>query len=51
MERYAPMMDYADACAVLLARVHAGALVATTDHRDFSTYRVPFISPKGKFSG
>jgi predicted nucleic acid-binding protein len=51
MERYAPTMDFADACAVLLSRKHAGAVVVTTDHRDFSTYRVPFISPKGGFHG
>lgn len=49
MHRLAPAMDYADACAVLLARRHKGAVVLTTDHRDFSTYRVPFISPRGSF--
>ncbi len=51
MERFAPVMDYADSCAVLLARAHKGAVVVTTDHRDFSTYRVPFVSPKGEFHG
>lgn len=51
MQRYSPEMDYADACAVLLARKHPGAVVLTTDHRDFSVYRVPFISPKGEFLG
>jgi len=51
MERYAPTMDYADACAVLLARAHKGSVVVTTDHRDFATYRVPFISPQGDFHG
>lgn len=51
MRRYAPEMDYADACAVLLARRHKGAVVLTTDHRDFSVYRVPFVSPKGEFHG
>jgi predicted nucleic acid-binding protein len=51
MERYTPAMDYADACAVLLARRHKGAVVLTTDHRDFSVYRVPFVSPKGEFHG
>lgn len=51
MKRYAPEMDYADACAVLLARRHKGAVVLTTDHRDFSIYRVPFVSPKGEFRG
>lgn len=49
MADYAPGMDYADACAVLLSRAHKGAMVVTTDHRDFSTYKVPFISPKGAF--
>lgn len=51
MRRYTPEMDYADACAVLLARRHKGAVVLTTDHRDFSVYRVPFVSPKGEFHG
>jgi predicted nucleic acid-binding protein len=51
MERYTPAMDYADACAVLLARRHKGAVVLTTDHRDLSVYRVPFVSPKGEFCG
>jgi hypothetical protein len=51
MRRYSPEMDYADACAVLLARRHKGALVLTTDHRDFSVYRVPFVSPLGEFHG
>ena len=49
MRRYAPAMDYADACAVLLWREHKTAMVVTTDHRDFSTYKVPFMSPKGTF--
>jgi predicted nucleic acid-binding protein len=51
MKRYAPEMDCADACAVILARRHKGAVVLTTDHRDFSVYRVPFGSPKGEFRG
>jgi len=51
MRRYTPEMDYADACAVLLARRHKGAVVLTTDHRDFSVYRVPFVSPLGEFYG
>lgn len=49
MIQYAPQMDYADACAVLLARDSKGAIVVTTDHRDFSMFRVPFISPQGRF--
>lgn len=51
MRRWPKRMDYADACAVLLARRHKGAVVLTTDHRDFSIYRVPFVSPRGEFSG
>jgi predicted nucleic acid-binding protein len=51
MRRWATRMDYADACAVILARRHKGAVVLTTDHRDFSIYRVPFMSPKGEFHG
>ena len=49
MQRYSPEVDYADAGAVLLARKHPGAVVLTTDHRDFSVYRVPFVSPRGEF--
>jgi len=51
MRRWDQRMDYVDACAVLLARRHKGAVVLTTDHRDFSVYRVPFVSPKGEFHG
>lgn len=51
MQRWSRRMDYADACAVLLARQHPGAIVLTTDHRDFSVYRIPFVSPKGEFRG
>ena len=50
MRRWEKRMDYADACAVLLARKHKGAVVLTTDHRDFSIYKVPFVSPRGDFS-
>lgn len=49
VEKYAPRMDFADACAVVLARRHPRAFVLTTDFSDFSTYRVPFASPKGAF--
>jgi len=49
MMQYAPRMDYADACAVILARAEKRSVVVTTDHNDFATYRVPFISPKGRF--
>lgn len=51
MGKWDRRMDYADACAVLLSRRHRGAVVLTTDHRDFSIYKVPFISPKGQFHG
>ena len=51
MRKWEQRMDYADACAVLLARRHKGAVVLTTDHRDFSIYRVPFVSPKGEYHG
>jgi predicted nucleic acid-binding protein len=49
VERWAPRMDFADACAVVLARADERAFVLTTDFRDFSTYRVPFASPEGAF--
>jgi predicted nucleic acid-binding protein len=49
MAKWKTRMDYADACAVLLARRHPGATVLTTDHTDFTVYRVPFISPRGSF--
>ena len=49
MLRYAPQMDFADACAVTLAQHHPRAFVLTTDFADFSTYRIPFASPEGVF--
>lgn len=49
MQKWDRRMDYADGCAVLLARSHKSSVVVTTDHRDFSVFRVPFISPKGTF--
>ncbi len=51
VERWAPSMDFADACAVVLVRGYERAFVLTTDFRDFSTYRVPFASPEGAFHG
>lgn len=48
-EQWAPRMDFADACAVVLARSYEHSFVLTTDFRDFSTYRVPFASPEGAF--
>ncbi len=49
VEQWAPRMDFADACAVVLARNYERAFVLTTDFRDFSGYRVPFASPEGAF--
>lgn len=49
IEAWAPRMDFADACAVVLARNYHPAFVLTTDFRDFATYRVPFASPEGAF--
>ena len=49
VEQWAPRMDFADACAVVLARHYERAFVLTTDFRDFSAYRVPFASPEGAF--
>ncbi len=51
VEQWAPKMDFADACSVVLVRSSVGAFVLTTDFRDFSTYRVPFASPEGAFHG
>lgn len=51
VERWAPGMDFADACAVVLVRSYERAFVLTTDFRDFATYRVPFASPEGAFHG
>lgn len=49
--RHAPVMDYADACLVLMAGSRRNAFVLTLDYRDFSTYRVPFACPVGNFYG
>ena len=49
MLRYAPQMDFADACAVVMAQRQPRAFVLTTDFADFSTYRAPFASPEGVF--
>jgi len=48
-EGWAPRMDFADACAVVLVRRFERSFVLTTDFRDFSAYRVPFASPEGAF--
>lgn len=49
VERWAPRMDLADACAVVLVRSYEHAFVLTTDLRPFSAYRVPFACPEGAF--
>jgi len=49
IERWSPRMDFADGCAVVLARGYDPAFVLTTDFRDFSIYGVPFASPEGAF--
>ena len=49
IERGSPRMDFADGCAVVLARSYHQAFVLTTDFRDFSAYGVPFASPEGAF--
>jgi predicted nucleic acid-binding protein len=47
---FAPTMDLADACLVVLQLRIPASIVITTDHRDFATYRVPFLSPHGVFA-
>ena len=47
LETFAPAMDLADGCLVNLQRRIPASIVVTTDHRDFATYRVPFLSPMG----
>jgi predicted nucleic acid-binding protein len=47
---FAPNMDLADGCLVTLQRRIPSSIIITTDHRDFTTYRVPFLSPKGVFA-
>ena len=49
VEQWAPKMDFADACALVLVRGSIGAFVLTTDFQNFSNYRVPFVSPEGAF--
>ena len=50
LKSFAPNMDLADACLVVLAGLNSNSLVVTTDTRDFSIYRVPFFSPEGLFA-
>ena len=47
---FAPNMDLADGCLVVLQQHIPRSIVVTTDHRDFATYRVPFLSPHGIFA-
>ncbi|MGA3007059.1 MAG: PIN domain-containing protein [Opitutaceae bacterium] len=47
---FAPAMDLADACLVVLQRRIPTSIVITTEHRDFATYRIPFLSPLGLFA-
>jgi predicted nucleic acid-binding protein len=49
VDHWAPRMDFADACALVLARNYERAFALTTDFRDFSAYRAPFASPEGAF--
>jgi predicted nucleic acid-binding protein len=50
LETFAPAMDLADGCLVNLQRRIPASIIVTTDHRDFATYRVPFLSPLGVFT-
>ncbi len=51
MDEYAPSMDFADACVVVMTELTAKPKVLTVDKRDFSTYRrlgeksIPFDAP------
>jgi predicted nucleic acid-binding protein len=47
---FSPAMDLADGCLVVLQQRIPASIVVTTDHRDFATYRVPFVSPLGVFA-
>lgn len=49
VERWAPRMDFADACAIVLASVYERAFVLATDFREFSAYGISFASPAGVF--
>jgi predicted nucleic acid-binding protein len=49
VEKHAPRMDYADACALVLMRDQSNPLALTVDTTDFTVYRVPFFSPAGLF--
>lgn len=47
--RYAPAMDFADACIVHIVRHRRHSFALTLDRSDFATYRVPFACPEGEF--
>jgi len=50
VSNFAPNMDLADGCLVVLQKRIPRSIIVTTDDRDFSTYRVPFLSPSGLFA-
>ena len=50
LAHFAPNMDLADGCLVVLQQRIPRSIVVTTDHRDFATYRIPFLSPRGIFA-
>jgi len=41
---FAPSKDLADGCLVVPQGRIPNSIVVTTDHRDFATYRTPFLS-------
>lgn len=43
-------MDFADACLLEVFEANEHGVIVTTDTRDFSAYRVPFVSPLGFFA-
>ena len=52
--RYAPRMDYADACVVRMTELYNTCKVLTLDRRDFTIYRrnrrhvIPLIAPNAR---
>ncbi len=50
LSRYAPAMDLADGCLLVLQRRTPDSIIITTDDRDFATFRVPYLSPSGVFA-
>ena len=49
LTRYAPAMDLADGCLLVLQRQTPDSIIITTDERDFATFRVPYLCPSGVF--